>query len=64
MARREVVAATVFGSFLGAGAFRDVDVAVFSGYRVPYDEVETYKEELSRALESVVGLPVAWTSWS
>ena len=56
--RGEVVLAVVFGGFVESEVFRDVDVAVFTGYTVPYDRVEVFEEELSRYLESIVGLPV------
>ncbi len=56
--RVEVLLAVVFGGFIKSEVFRDVDIAVFTGYRVPYNRVEEYEEELSRGLENLIKLPV------
>ncbi|MCY0868391.1 MAG: nucleotidyltransferase domain-containing protein [Desulfurococcus sp.] len=56
--RREVLLAVVFGGFVKYSVFRDIDVAVFTGYKIPYSEVEAYEEELSRTLGPLVGIPV------
>lgn len=56
--RREVLLAVVFGGFVKDKLFRDIDVAVFTGYTIPYVEVGVYEEDLSRQLESLVKLPV------
>ena len=36
----------------------DIDIAIFTGYSIPYDKVELYEEELSRSLESIVKFPI------
>ncbi|MHA1616332.1 MAG: nucleotidyltransferase domain-containing protein [Candidatus Njordarchaeales archaeon] len=56
--REEVLLAVVFGGFVKSRIFRDIDIAVFTGYTIPYNKVEEYEEELSRNLEKLVGLPV------
>jgi len=56
--REEVLLAVVFGSFTSSDVFRDIDVAVFTGYTIPYNGVERYEEELAGVLESVVKMPV------
>ena len=56
--REEIVLAVVFGGFVKSEVFRDIDVAVFTRYTIPYDRVEVFEEELSKYLESIVGLPV------
>ena len=56
--RREILLAVIFGSFTFSGVFRDIDVAVFIGYAIPYDKVEQYEEELALELESLVKKPV------
>ena len=59
LGRRDAVfLAVVFGGFVNSELFRDVDVAIFTGYVVPYEGVELYEEELSRELESIIKLPV------
>ncbi|MHA1609459.1 MAG: nucleotidyltransferase domain-containing protein [Candidatus Njordarchaeales archaeon] len=56
--RKEVLLAVVFGGFVKSSIFRDIDIAVFTGYTIPYNKVEEYEEELSRNLEKLVELPV------
>lgn len=56
--RDEVLLAVVFGGFVNSELFRDVDVAIFTGYVVPYEGVEPYEEELSKELKSIIKLPV------
>ena len=56
--RKEVLLAVVFGGFAKSEVFRDVDVAIFTGYTIPYNKVELYEEEISRKLEEIVELPV------
>jgi len=56
--RGEVLLAMVFGGFVKSGIFRDIDVAIFTGYSIPYGRVEEYEEELSRSLENLSRLPV------
>lgn len=53
-----IILAVVYGGFLRSEVFRDVDLAVFTGYSVsPSEEVE-FCETLSRRLERAVGLPL------
>ncbi|OYT25410.1 MAG: DNA polymerase subunit beta [Thermoprotei archaeon ex4572_64] len=56
--RGEILVAVLFGGFVNYEVFRDVDIAVFTGFTVPYNQVEVYEEELSRSLEKLIGLPV------
>jgi len=56
--RKEVLLAVIFGGFVKSEIFRDVDIAVFTGYTIPYDKVEEYEEKLTRNLEGLVGLPI------
>ena len=50
--RRKVLLAVVFGGFVKSRMFRDIDVAVFTGYAIPYSKVEEFEEELSRSLRN------------
>jgi len=50
--------ATIFGGFLKAELFRDIDIAIFTGYKISYNKVEAYEEELSKKLESILNFPV------
>jgi len=56
--RGDVLAATVYGGFVKNQLFRDIDIAVFTGYTVPYARVEEYEDELSESLSRLVGIPV------
>jgi len=56
--RNEILLAVIFGGFVESKIFRDIDIAVFTGYKIPYDKVELYEEELSKLLESMVNLPI------
>mgnify|MGYP000701643680 CR=1 FL=1 len=53
-----VVLAVVHGGFLESKIFRDIDIAIFTGYAVPPCEAEEYIEELNAKLEEKVGIPV------
>lgn len=57
-ARREVLLAVVFGSFVECSLARDVDVAVYLPGNVDILEAAAYAEGLSAELSKVVGLPV------
>jgi len=53
-----IILAVVYGGFLRSEVFRDVDLAVFTGYSVsPSEEVE-FCETFSRRLERAVGFPL------
>ncbi len=56
--KEEIVLAVVFGGFVESEIFRDINIAVFTGYSISYDKVEEYEEKLSGELESIVKLPV------
>jgi len=53
--RGEVRLALVFGGFLVPGKpVRDIDVAVYTGYRVPEEEMYLYMDELGEYLEEAL----------
>ncbi|MEM4445159.1 MAG: hypothetical protein QXJ21_07425 [Thermofilum sp.] len=54
----EVLLAVVHGGFASSNIFRDVDVAVYTGYAVSYDSEPVYVDELRESLEERVGLPI------
>ncbi|MEM0336065.1 MAG: hypothetical protein QXT33_06665 [Thermofilum sp.] len=56
--RGEVLLAVVHGGFVSSNIFRDVDVAVYTGYAVSYDREPVYIDELRECLEEKVGLPI------
>jgi len=56
--KKEILLATVFGGFVKFKIFRDIDIAVFTGYNIAYSKVEEYEEELSRNLEKLIGVPI------
>ena len=56
--REEVLLAVVHGGFASSNIFRDVDVAVYTGYAVSYDSEPVYVDELRESLEERVGLPI------
>ncbi len=56
--RREILLAVVYGGFVEHDIFRDIDIAVFTGYSVPYSRVEEYEEKLSRSLEKLIDISV------
>lgn len=43
---------------MSSRVFRDVDVAVYTGYRIKYDEEPVYVDELREELEKEVKVPV------
>jgi predicted nucleotidyltransferase len=57
-ARREVLLAVAFGSFVERSLARDVDVAVYLPGCADILEAAAYAEGLSRELSKLVGLPV------
>ncbi len=46
--REEVKLAVVYGGFTSSNLFRDIDVAIFTGFSVPLEKEMEYCEELSR----------------
>ncbi len=56
--RKEILVAVIFGSFTNSNTFRDIDIAVFTGYTIPYNKVEEYQETLAKELEKQLKIPV------
>jgi len=54
----QILLAVVYGGFLHSEVFRDVDLALFTGYSVPLSEEMEFCETLGRRIERVVGLPL------
>ena len=54
----EILLAVIYGSFIRSGSIRDIDIAIFTGYKIPYNKVEEFEDILSRAIEEEVGLPI------
>lgn len=50
--------ATIYGSFLSSKPFRDVDIAIFTGYSISFIDVGSYEEEISLSIEDLVSLPI------
>ncbi len=48
----------VFGGFITSELFRDIDVAIFTGFSIPLEKEMEYCEELSEALTEKVGIYV------
>ena len=62
--REEVEVALVFGGFVTSEVFRDIDVAVFTAYRVKEDQDYLYEDELAeQAIHiSVNNHSITWVS--
>lgn len=56
--RGEVLLALLYGGFLHDKVFRDIDIAIYTGYKVSYDDEPRYVGELSEDLETAVNIPV------
>lgn len=56
--RQEVLLAVAHGGFVNSNLFRDVDVGVYTGYAVSYDEEPLFVNELKESLEKEVNLPI------
>ena len=56
--RPEIKLALAYGGFTKRPVFRDIDVAVYTEFRIPYTKSLEYEEELSKTLEKQVGIPV------
>ncbi|MEM0268966.1 MAG: hypothetical protein QXH90_08590 [Candidatus Korarchaeum sp.] len=54
----EVLLAVVHGGFVESEVFRDIDVAVFTGFRISEGREEEFREELSNLLTEEVGIYV------
>jgi len=54
----EVIAAVIFGGFIESELFRDIDIAIFTGYKISYNDVEAFEEKLSNKLEEIVKIPI------
>ncbi len=56
--RDEVLLAIVYGGFLESSVFRDIDVAVYTMYRIPWSEAYRYEYMLSEELTRVTSIYV------
>ena len=56
--REEIVIAAVYGGFIEYNSFHDIDVGVYTGYKIPYEKTHIYQEELSTTLSKTLGYPV------
>ncbi len=55
---RRILLAVIHGGFLRSGTFRDIDLAIFTGYSVPYEKEVEFCEELSLKLTDELGMYV------
>ncbi len=44
--------ATIYGGFLSSPLFRDIDIGVFTGYKIGPKHVEEYTEDLGKVLKN------------
>ncbi len=58
MGRDEVLVAVVYGGFIEYSSFRDIDVGVYTNYRIPYRKSHVYEDSLSEDLTKRTGYPV------
>ncbi|MDK2384225.1 MAG: nucleotidyltransferase domain-containing protein [Candidatus Korarchaeota archaeon] len=56
--REKVLLAVIHGGFLELRPFRDIDVAVYTGYSIPYEEELDFCEQLSLELTDIAGIYV------
>lgn len=55
---QEILLAVVYGGFVNSNIFRDVDIAVYTGYTISYDDEPVYVDELKESLEKETDLPI------
>jgi len=55
---KEIIFAVIYGGFIDSKIFRDIDIAVFTGYKVPYEGMWSYTGSLAKRLEEVASIPV------
>ncbi len=56
--REEILLAIVYGGFLDSKIFRDIDLAVYTMYRIPMDNAYRYEYMLSDELTKKIKIPV------
>ena len=56
--REEVLLAIIFGGFIDSEIFRDIDLAIYTMYKVPIEEEYMYEYMLSEKLTMEIGVPV------
>ena len=49
--------AVVYGGFVKNKFFRDIDLALFTGYKIPYNKAFEYEDLLREELEEKLGFP-------
>lgn len=54
----DVKLAVVYGSFLDQELFRDVDIAVYTGFKIPPEEAYVFQDELSKTVGEKVNVKV------
>lgn len=55
---REILLAIAHGGFLNSNIFRDLDISVYTGYSISYDEEPVYVDKLREELEKQVKVPI------
>lgn len=56
--RKEVLLAIVYGGFINSELFRDIDVAIYTGYHVRREHVYQYEYYVSTMLSEQLGIHV------
>ncbi len=56
--REEIILAIIYGGFTSSKIFRDIDIAVFTGYKVSYDKVNEYIDELENEVRIKCKIPI------
>jgi len=54
----EILLAIAYGSFLDSKIFRDIDIALYTGHKISYDEEPVYVDKVREELEREIKIPV------
>ena len=54
--KEEILLATVYGGFIESQVFRDIDVAIYTGYRISWRDSLLYADDLNDEIEKLTGI--------
>ena len=56
---KEIIIAVVHGGFISSKIFRDIDIAVYLGHKLPFIDAISYIDKLKDALEESLNIDIA-----
>ena len=54
--KKEIWLATVYGGFIQSKVFRDIDIGIYTGYKVSWRDSWLYADDLNDEIEKLTGI--------